>query len=458
VKISDVNPEAFVYSFRRIAIPCGLAISMLAAFVLIFDGNLRAQQPWGKQDIDSSRQMLRDACDAVKKNYYDTKFHGLDWDARCHQYEEEMKTATSLGDSFSIIADFLAGLKDSHTFFEPPARPFKIDYGYRFQMIGDSAFVSRVRPGTDAESKLHPGDQIVAINKVRVTRNSVWQLNYMFNSISPQPRAQLLIRDSDGQTRTVEVASRARPHKKVVNLTGSDGGTDLWQLIRDEENEDHTVRQRWVEVDDALIWKMPEFFLEDAEIDRILGIARKHKTLILDLRGNPGGELDTLTRMLEDVFDHDVKIGDRVGRKESKPIIAKSTGRAAFTGKIIVLIDSDSASASELFARVIQLEHRGTVIGDLSSGSVMAARGYGSAQGLDTKIFYGFSVTVADLLMGDGKSLEHAGVTPDEILLPTGEDIAKGRDPVLAHAAELAGVKIEPATAGKLFPFEWAAF
>ena len=447
-----------MYPFRRLAFGCGAALPTLAACVLAFGANPRAQQRWGKQDIDSSRQMLRDACDAVKKNYYDVKFHELDWDARCHQYEEEIKTAASLGDSFSIIADFLAGLKDSHTFFEPPARPFKIDYGYRFQMIGDAAFISRVRPGTDAESKLHPGEQIVAINKVRVTRGSVWQLNYMFNALSPQPHAQLMIRDSDGQNRTVEVASRARAQKTVVNLTGSDGGTDLWQLIRDEENEDHNVRQRWVEIGDAMIWKMPEFFLEDGEIDRIFGIARKHKTLILDLRGNPGGASDTLARMLEDVFDHDIKIGDRVGRKESKPIVAKSAGRTAFTGKMIVLIDSDSASASELFARVIQLEHRGTVIGDHSSGSVMASRGYGSSQGVDTKIFYGFSVTVADIIMGDGKSLEHAGVTPDEVVLPTGEDIAKGRDPVLAHAAELAGVKLEPAAAGKLFPFEWVPF
>jgi C-terminal processing protease CtpA/Prc len=85
----------------------------------------------------------------------------------------------------------------------------------------------------------------------------------------------------------------------------------------------------------------------------------------------------------------------------------------------------------------------------------MDSRRYSEKTGLNTVVFFGVSVTDADLIMTYGKSLEHVGVTPDELILPTAADLASGRDPVMAQAAELLGVKMRPEDAGKLFPYEW---
>ena len=57
--------------------------------------------------------------------------------------------------------------------------------------------------------------------------------------------------------------------------------------------------------------------------------------------------------------------------------------------------------------------------------------------------------------MSDGKSLEHIGVTPDELVLPTGNDIANQRDPVLAKAIEMLGGKISAEEAGNFFVYKW---
>jgi C-terminal processing protease CtpA/Prc len=103
----------------------------------------------------------------------------------------------------------------------------------------------------------------------------------------------------------------------------------------------------------------------------------------------------------------------------------------------------------------MQMEKRAVVIGDLSSGAVMRSRFHQTALGAETFVAFGVGVTDADLIMTDGKSLEHAGVIPDELVLPSGADLAAKRDVVMVHALELVGVKVTPEKAGAFFPIIW---
>jgi carboxyl-terminal processing protease len=316
-----------------------------------------------------------------------------------------------------------------------------------------------VRPGSDAEAKgIKPGDEILKLNGFPPTRQDIWKMRYYYNVLQPQPALWLELRSPDGAVRTVQAAARIRQRKQRIDI---DNAFDYWELMREIENAEFASESRYVKMgEELMIWQLPDFLLSDVLVDGAMSIARGHKALILDLRGNHGGYVKILNRLLGYFFETDVKLWERVGRKEKekdlKPEIAKTRGSGhIFTGKLVVLVDSASASAAELFARTMQLEKRARVIGDLTSGSVMEATGQGFELGANTVILYGASITKADLIMPDGGRLEHVGVTPDERMLPTRADLAAGRDPVLAHAAELVGVKLTPEAAGKLFPLRW---
>ena len=437
-------------SIRQRKIP---ALGLLGAFLLLVP--ISWSQQMSNFDRDRAQAILQTISSDVKKHYYDPKFHGQDWDATVSQTKDKIAKETSFNMSMSHIAAALDTLHDSHTFLLPPQHAYRHDYGWQYQIVGDRCFVTRVRPGSDAETKgVKAGDEILTINGYNVNRDDLWKIQYVFSVLRPQPALHMELRDPAGQERKVEVAAKVIEQKRLTDLTSS-GATDIWDMVRKEETQEHLMRARYFEEGDRLmVLKVPEFAFSLSEVDTMIDKARKHQSLIIDLRGNPGGSVDTLKYLVGGMFDHEVKVADRVGRKESKPEVAKSI-RNTFNGKLIVLVDSRSASAAEMFARIMQLEGRGTVLGDHSSGSVMEARHYNEKLGTETMIFFGASVTEWDLIMKDGKSLERNGVTPDQLILPTAQDLASGRDPVLAQAAGILGVTMTPETAGKAFPFEW---
>lgn len=427
-----------------------VAVSLLLVLAQIFPASSPCAQDASKpqiSNVDRARvdEILKQVHDAVKKNYYDPWFHGVDLDARYVKFLSAVKTAHKLSEAFDMIATYLSALHDSHTYFIPPMVSSRFDYGFRMQMIGDHCFITEVRPRTDAASKIHPGDEVLKVGAYDATRSDFLDLQYYLNVLSPQRDLDLLLRAPNGAVRT----------EHVVTKFVAGEGLPIEQLVADAEDDSrHFLRDRSAEIADTLIWKIPVFGMSHDDVDRMIGKADKHSVLIIDLRGNPGGLLDAVVYLTGCFFDHNVTIATPVARKHQDALIARPHGRQ-FTGKLFVLVDSGSASASELFARTIQLNRRGTIIGDLTAGAVMEARLYPFHTGVDVQAFYAVAITSADLIMTDGKSLEKVGLTPDMLLLPTAADLAAGSDPVLAQAVQLAGANLDPAAAGRLFPFEW---
>jgi len=430
----------------------GLGFSFVASS---YAGDKKSSDTMSSLRREQALKMLQDVHDKVAKEYYDSTYHGFDFETRYKEAIQKVQKAESVSDAMGVIAWFLDGLNDTHTFFIPPPRPFLVQDGWEAAFIGDNCFVVAIKTGSDAAAKgLKRGDQILAIEGFRPARATWWKLEYAFHLLSPRSGMKLVAVSPGGQPRELTVMSQVHELPKTYNFGN---GFDAWGVIRQIENDEERNRPRTVEQGDVLVWKLPEFLISDSQIDSFLRKANDHKAVIIDLRGNPGGAEENLSRLLGGMFDHEVKVGDRAERKEKKPFVAKSRGGHAYSGKLVVLIDSRSASAAELFARVVQLEKRGTVIGDRSAGAVMEAREFAFNQGalLGTDLPYGVEVTIADLKMTDGKSLEHNGVVPDELLLPSPEELAAGADPQLARALQLSGVLMSSSAAGQLFPTRW---
>ncbi len=433
------------------------ALSFAALITVCLSAYLSAVgQTLSKNDREAGRIMLHNIKDSIKKNYYDPNFHGVNIDETFKTADEKINQATSNGQLFGIIAQAVRSLNDSHTNFIPPPRALRVNYDWQIQMIGDHCYITAVKPGTDAEARgLKPGDILHVVDGYKITQENFELFNYLYHFLQPKPELSVVVQSPGEQPRRVDFHASTRQGKKALDLM-SDTGGDYFNLIREAEEYDRINEHRLQGFGkDLYIWKMPEFNLAVGQVNELMEKANKYETLIIDLRGNPGGYVDTLLQVIGNLFDHDVKLGDRKRRKDTKPLIAKTRGHDIFTGQLILLIDRGSASCSEMLSRVVQIEKRGTVIGDHSAGAVMEAKRYPFGLGEGNVTFYSASITDADIIMTDGVSLEHSGVTPDKVVLPTGADLRDQLDPVLTYAASLAGVKMAPKDAGALFPIRW---
>jgi carboxyl-terminal processing protease len=396
------------------------------------------------------KDMLTTLKKDIKNNYYDPNYHGIDLDKRFKEASDKLDKATSSNQGLGIIAQVLLDFNDSHLFFKPPPSTLAVEYGWRMLAVGDKVYVTKVKPGSDADAQgVKPGDQILSVNGFPVSRKELWKINYYYNALSKRDKLILSLL-SPGQEKPRDVAVKAQ----LKNLQRTITFTQYYRFGEGFGNEEND-KERFAINNEVTLWKMPGFDVDWNLIDGFVGKAKNSATLVLDLRGNSGGYVKSMEALVGNVIDHDVMISQELGRKKMDPSKSKSKGKSAFQGKLIVLIDSGSASASEVFARAIQLEKRGIVLGDVSAGAVMTSLPFDEEHGDDNVVLYGASVPIADVIMADGKSLEHVGVTPDELILPTPADMAAGRDPVLARALEIAGAKMSPEDIAKVYKYYW---
>jgi C-terminal processing protease CtpA/Prc len=236
------------------------------------------------------------------------------------------------------------------------------------------------------------------------------------------------------------------------------GDMSTWSfLLTRMEDESHARRHFWREFGDTvLVWHFGEFVYDDQGIDDMMERAAGHKNLIIDLRNNGGGSEEAITRLIGHFIDHPQRVARLPRRNKTDSLVAKPRGKAPYHGNVVVLLNANSASASEVTARFLQLEGYATVVGDRSMGAVKSANIFAHDVGFQKYITFGLEVTVQDVVMNDGAHLENTGVMPEWIIVPTGADLAARRDPQMTKALALAGIQIDPAQAAKIYSKDFA--
>lgn len=398
-----------------------------------------------KLNRERGYNMLDEIKALIKENYYDKNFRGINLDERFKIAKEKIKTLDTNRQIFRVIAQVVLEFNDSHTRFYPPNRAYRVEYGFTMQMIGQNCFVTDVKKGSDAEAKgLKVGDLIAGIGDFAPTRENLWKMLYLFYALDPQEKIKLyVISPNEKAEREIEIKSVFKSPKEQEREAEK----------RRKKKKENPYKCQKIDTQ-TITCKLETFSVDTKYIDKMMRETEGFQKLILDLRGNGGGYVKTEEYLTGHFFDRNVKIADFIMRNKTKERIAKTQKEKLFKGDLIVLIDSDSASASEVFARVIQLEKRGKVVGDLSAGAVMTSyfitmSNWRGAEGFETVSFFGMNITVADLVMSDGKRLENVGVMPDYPVGPTGQALFAKNDPVLSYAAGLLGAEITPADAGK---------
>jgi carboxyl-terminal processing protease len=324
-----------------------------------------------------------------------------------------------------MIQGLVKSYDDPYTTYLPPAdaEQFNEDIAGNFGGVGmevgmrnDVITIISPLPETPAEAAgLLAGDVIVEINGTSTQDMSV-------------DRAVQLIRGEAGTD--VELTIFRSGETGLLDITVTRDNITIPTIETEQRGDTYIIRLFSFNA------------LAEAEMQNALRsfVQSGANHLIFDLRGNPGGYLQSAIN----ISSYFLPAGKIIVREEfgdERPTeVYRSSGRTLrqfAPEQIVVLINGGSASASEIVTGALQAHEVATVIGEQSFGK-------GSVQELiNLPNEASLKVTIARWLTPDGTSLSEGGITPDIVISRTVEQLLAEEDPQLDAALRfLAGEEV----------------
>ncbi len=407
----------------------------------------RTKAPWAVDSTDLDDLWRR----RVKNDYLVLKLEGKTYSEIAKtlkdRYQQQKRRISQLSsqDVFQIIVNAYMSAIEPHTgYFSPRATEnFKIRMSLSLEGIGavlqaqnEFTVVQRVVPGGPAEfeGSLRAGDRIVGVGQGD-TESVVDVIGWRLDDVVD------LIRGPKGSIVRLQI----RPDPKTGNSESR-----ILALTRDEiKLEEQAAQSTLLAVRDTEqvrrigVIDIPTFYVDfdarsrgDADYRSTTRDVRRLITelenegidgLIIDLRGNGGGALAEATALTGLFIDSGpvVQVRDARGRTQ---VNRDPSDGLAYAGPLAVIVDRDSASASEIFSGAIQDYHRGIIVGEPTYGK-------GTVQNLidldrysqDPEQSLGqLKLTIAQFFRITGASTQHRGVVPVIVLPSRGPDLPYG--------------------------------
>ncbi len=294
----------------------------------------------------------------------------------------------------------LFGLEDPYTFYYNPeqyAQMWEDDEGeyagVGIQLMGSMetylCVITRVFDGTPAfKAGIRKGDILLMVDDLEVT---AYSMNEAVKIMRGEVGKTVKLQVQRGEERLEFTVPRAVVHVNWVSscmLEGSVGYIALYEFSGD-------CAVKFKEQMDTLI-------------------SQGAKGLVIDLRDNPGGWVDDAIK-LADIFLPDTNVAYLENRAGEREYYKAQAGELSIP--LVVLINENSASASEILSGALQDHQKATIVGKKSFGKgvvqyVLPVGAKGA----------GMQLTTAQYFTPNGNKVHKVGITPDvEALMPEGD-------------------------------------
>ena len=409
----------------------------------------REDAPWA-DDEAALRELWRKR---VKNDILNLRLAGKDEKKIRETLEKRYKTLRRRVhqlDADEVFQTFLNAYTlsiEPHTAYMSPERSENFDISMRLSLQGIGAVLSskdeytevqKVVPGGPADKggQLKPGDRIIGVAQGRTGEMEDvvgWPLQDVVEKI----------RGPKGTVVRLNVLPKS---------SGAHGAAREITIVRDQiKLEDQAAKSKIIEVDGMRfgVIELPAFYRDfrgqaagqkdfrstTRDVRKLIAELQKQKVdgIIMDLRNNGGGSLTEAIELTGLFIPHGpvVQVKDSQGRVE---VERDTDPEEVYTGPLAVLVNRNSASASEIFAAAIQDYGRGLIIGEptFGKGTVQTLVELGQFS-RDKEDLGRLRLTIAQFFRVQGGSTQNRGVVPD-IVFPTASGSEEHGERALDHA------------------------